>query len=45
MCQLDEARKHLQLAQQSTDALADDGYGQMIRNGIDRLAARLQSAG
>jgi hypothetical protein len=38
------ARKHLQLAQQASDALADDGYGQMIRGGIERLAARLQQA-
>jgi hypothetical protein len=35
------ARRHLALAQQSSDALADDGYGQMIRAGIARLAARL----
>ncbi len=38
---LDGARRHLQLAQQSSDALADDGYGQMIRAGIARLAERL----
>ena len=42
---LDEARKHLKLAQQSADALADDAYGQMIRNGIERLAQRLATAG
>jgi len=35
------ARRHLQLARQASDALADDGYGQMIRGGIERLAARL----
>ena len=35
------ARKHLQLAQQASDALADDAYGQMIRGGIERLATRL----
>jgi len=35
------ARKHLQLAQQASDALADDSYSQMIRHGIERLAARL----
>jgi tetratricopeptide (TPR) repeat protein len=39
--QIDEARKHLKLAQQSVDALADDAYGQMIRSGIERLAGRL----
>lgn len=38
---LDGARKHHQLAQQSSDALADDGYGQMIRAGIERLRQRL----
>ncbi|HEX5007269.1 MAG TPA: hypothetical protein VFV70_09165 [Hyphomonadaceae bacterium] len=37
----DEARKHLKLAQQSVDALANDAYGQMIRSGIERLAGRL----
>ncbi len=37
------ARQHLHLAQQSSDALADDGYGQMIRSGIERLAARLSA--
>jgi tetratricopeptide (TPR) repeat protein len=39
--QIDEARKHLKLAQQSVDALADDAYGQTIRGGIERLATRL----
>lgn len=35
------AHKHLQLAQQASDALADDGYGRMIRGGIEALVARL----
>jgi hypothetical protein len=35
------ARKHLRLAQQASDALADDDYGRMIRAGIERLAGRL----
>ncbi len=35
------ARRHVQLAQQSSDALADDGYGRMIRAGIARLARAL----
>jgi len=43
--QIDEARHHLKLAQQSVDALANDAYGQMIRNGIERLAARLAVSG
>lgn len=42
---VDEARKHLKLAQQSADALSDDGYGQMIRGGVERLAARLAGPG
>lgn len=35
------ARKHLQLAQQASDALADDAYGRMIRGGIERLARQI----
>ncbi len=35
------ARHHLHLAQQTSDALADDGHGQMVRGGIARLAERL----
>lgn len=35
------ARKHLQLAQQASDALSDDPYGRMIRGGIERLARQL----
>lgn len=38
------AKRHLQLAQQSTDALSGDNYSQMIRAGIDRLAQRLAAA-
>jgi tetratricopeptide (TPR) repeat protein len=36
-----EARKHLEQARIAADSLADDSYGQMIRHGIERLAARL----
>jgi hypothetical protein len=43
--QTEEARKHVKLAQQSTGALAEDAYGQMIRNGVERLAARLAALG
>lgn len=39
------ARKHLELARIASDSLADDSYGQMIRHGIERLAARLSQAG
>jgi tetratricopeptide (TPR) repeat protein len=41
---LEEARKHVKLAQQSTGALADDAYGEMIRSGIERLATRLEAS-
>jgi hypothetical protein len=37
----DEARRHLVLARESLAGLAEDGYGQMIRNGVERLAAKL----
>jgi hypothetical protein len=43
--QTEEARKHVKLAQQSTGALAEDAYGQMIRSGVERLAARLAALG
>jgi len=43
--QTEEAQKHLKLAQQSVDALSNDAYGQMIRGGIERLAARLAAPG
>ena len=43
--QVEEAKKHVKLAQQSTGALADDAYGQMIRSGIERLAQRPAAAG
>lgn len=35
------ARTHLELGQESEDALEDDGYGQLLRAGLDRLARRL----
>jgi hypothetical protein len=39
------ARKHLDLARIASDSLADDSYGQMIRHGIELLAARLSQPG
>jgi hypothetical protein len=36
-----QAREHLALAQSCMHVLPDDGYGRMIRHGIDQLAARL----
>ncbi len=44
MGDINGARYHLHLAQQTSDALADDGYGQMLRSAIERLAARLSAA-
>jgi hypothetical protein len=35
------ARDHLARGRASVDTLPDDGYGQMIRTGLDALAARL----
>ena len=35
------AREHLDRAEEAVDALGDDGYGRMIRQGIARCAARL----
>ena len=42
--ELDAARDHLHRGQNAVGALPDDGYGEMIRTGLDRLAARLSSA-
>ncbi|MFF5249020.1 hypothetical protein ACFY3V_32470 [Streptosporangium sp. NPDC000095] len=38
---LDRARDHLERGRAAVGALDDDGYGQMIRQGLDRLAGRL----
>jgi hypothetical protein len=40
---VDEARRHLELGLAATAALPDDGYRQMIRMGLDRLAQRLDA--
>ncbi|MEQ4303710.1 hypothetical protein ABNF97_20420 [Plantactinospora sp. B6F1] len=37
----DRAREHLTLARDALPALGDDPYGQMIRDGVERLAALL----
>ncbi|WP_236808497.1 hypothetical protein [Amycolatopsis albispora] len=39
--ELSLAREHLELGLAAVDALGDDGYGQLIRTGLDRLAERL----
>ena len=41
---LDAARHHLELGRATAGALADDGYGQMVRGGLDALADRLGPA-
>ncbi len=38
---LDAARRHLELGRVATAALADDGYGWMIKRGLAALAERL----
>jgi len=37
----DLARDHLDRGRASVEALGNDGYGQMIKDGLDRLADRL----
>ncbi|KOV78050.1 hypothetical protein [Nocardia sp. NRRL S-836] len=39
----DRARDHLRRAQATVGALGDDGYGRLIRGGLDRLAQRLSA--
>ena len=41
---LEAAREHLERGQAAVGSLGDDGYGQMIKGGLDRLAERLASA-
>jgi hypothetical protein len=38
---LDAARRHQELGTAAAPALLDDGYGRMIRGGLDRLRERL----
>lgn len=38
---LDRAREHLEQARATVGALGDDGYGQLIRNGLERIAEQL----
>jgi hypothetical protein len=40
---LHAARRHVELGLAAASALGDDGYGRMIRAGLDRLAARLSA--
>jgi hypothetical protein len=39
---LDRAREHLQHAHATIGALGDDGYGQLIRDGLERVAEQLR---
>ena len=38
------AARHLEAGMAATDALGDDGYGGLIRDGLQRLAARIGDA-
>lgn len=40
---VDEAREQLHAGLAAVDGLGDDGYGAMVRGGLDRLAERLAS--
>ena len=40
---VDAARAQLQAGMRSLSVLADDGYGAMIRSGLDRLETRVQA--
>lgn len=40
---VDEATEHCRLGRAATDALPADGYGDMVRNGLARLDARIRS--
>lgn len=40
-----EARRHLDLGRRAASTLGDDGYGSMIKAGLERLAERLAPAG
>lgn len=39
---LDRAREHLQHAHATIGVLGDDGYGQLIRDGLEQVAGRLR---
>ncbi|WP_182877580.1 tetratricopeptide repeat protein [Microbispora sp. H10670] len=41
---LDRAREHLRQARAEIGALGDDGYGRLIRGGLERLAEQLGEA-
>jgi Tetratricopeptide repeat len=39
---LDRAREHLEQARATIGALGDDGYGQLIKNGLERMTEQLR---
>ncbi|MFC5059050.1 hypothetical protein [Saccharothrix xinjiangensis] len=39
---LDRAREHLRLARDMIGALGDDGYGRLIRQGLEEIAEKLR---
>lgn len=41
----DKARDHLDRGRAAVGFLGDDGYGQMVKAGLDRLASRLEGPG
>ncbi|MEU7175896.1 tetratricopeptide repeat protein [Micromonospora tulbaghiae] len=41
--ELDQARDHLRRAREGIGALGDDGYGKLIRDGLDRLSQELSA--
>ena len=42
---VEEAARQLDAGLAAVDALGDDGYGAMVRGGLERLAERLAQAG
>ena len=42
---VEQATHHLTRARATLDALPDDGYGRMIRGGVDRCGARMTNPG
>ncbi|MEP7036393.1 MAG: tetratricopeptide repeat protein [Dermatophilaceae bacterium] len=40
---LDQAREHLKRGQDAVGSLGDDGYGRLIKGGLERLGERLAS--
>ena len=40
----EEARRYLELGYRCASTLTDDGYGQLVRTGLDRLSERLTAS-